>query len=615
MWNAFEFSGVNGTTPIDQHAFAFRTSVTTWNTPSETPSQAGDLALVAMLPVKSGLTWSNAAGWTVDIATETWSGEVLQELVTSTSPVSESSTLSSSSTYGYAAIVLLNPGTIGTSPSPSPSPSTSPSPGAKVDWPTWGMKATRNSYNPVEKTLTTSNVGTLHQIWHFTTGGVITAAPVIAANVSVPTGGTRDILYVGDHHANFYALDANTGAQVWSATKQTTFVDPTKTVCNDQPGGLYGIGGSATIDRQRGTVYFVDGPGNLYGYDLATSTQKAGPAAMYPLQNGVNITNDYGALNEDINAGVIYVPAGAHCGMGTYGGVDRYSIASGAVAHFYTEGGPPNLLGGVWGPGGVTIDPRSTSNPAMNNIFFVTGDGAVGTGKYPFSAVRLTEALGVVSANAPNTSLSGDWDFGDSPLVITPSSSSGCGRTLVIAEAKTSITYVWDADNIAAGPLQSFHLGSADQNGQNIGTAAYDPTTNMVFMPNGSDAGTATPGMPSLHHGLIAFTVTSSCQLAFVWQQPVGPNQVHDGPPAPPTVANGVVYYSDGIGTAGCSPIGTPSCSGSADFYAFNETSGATLLHLTFPVGLFTAPVVVNGKVYLTTWNGVGPGIVYALGL
>jgi hypothetical protein len=33
------------------------------------------------------------------------------------------------------------------------------------------------------------------------------------------------------------------------------------------------------------------------------------------------------------------------------------------------------------------------------------------------------------------------------------------------------------------------------------------------------------------------------------------------------------------------------------------------------PAGLFTPPVVVNGTVYLTSWNGEGPGIIYAFGI
>ena len=611
VWNAEEFSGVNNSTPIDRHGFTFINNSTSWVTPSETPTQGGDLAVVAMLPTTTAsLTWSsNSPGFTVDITGETWAGETLHEALTTTSPVSESSTLSGSS-FGYSAIVLLNPGTSGPPPTPP----------AKVDWPTWGMKPTRNSYNPVETTLTTANVGQLQQLWSHTLGGVITDAPVVAANVTGTSEGTADVLYIGDAHANFYALDANTGTQLWSKTLQTTTVNESATGCYDQPGGVYGIGGSQTIDRASSLVYLVDGVGNLYAYDLATGNLKVGPVPMWPDQNQngvmVNITNDYGALNEDATAGVIYVPSGAHCGLPNYGGMHTYSIASGTKNDWYTEGGPPNnTQGGVWGPGGAVIDPRSTPNPSMNNIYFGTAYGPIGAGEYPYSVVRLTEALGVVAANNPITkTCCPDLDFGDTPLVFTPSSSSGCTSTLVAAESKDSKLFVFNADAINSGPIQTIQLGTSSEDGENLGTAAYYPPLNMVYIGNGSDSPPGTN--PRTLHGLIAYTVTASCQLSLAWQvADIGPNQVVDGPPAPVTVANGILYYSDGVGTSGCSPVGNGNCSGSADFYAFNASSGAQLYHTTLPVGSFTEPVVVNGKIYLTSWNGQGPGIVYCYGL
>ena len=597
VWNAAEYSNVSA---IDQHGFSYLSNATAWSPPSETPAKAGDIAVVSMMPRTAGLSWTNPAGWSVDFgAQSTWSTELLQQTQAGTSSVSESSTLSAASP-GYAAIVLLAPS--GTAPA------------AKTDWPTWGMSAYRQSFNPSETALSTSTVSGLHQIWSMTAGGVFTDEPVVAANVSGTSVGTADIVFVGDAHANLYALNAQTGQPVWTKTLQSQFIDGHATAtsgCFDQPGGLYGIGGSPTIDRASSLIYTVDGMGNLYAFDLATGTQKVGPVAMWPFQNGVNITNDYGALNEDPLAGVVYVPAGAHCGFPNYGGVERYTIAGGAVAHFFTEGGPPAAYGGVWGPGGPVIDPRNAANTSMNNIYFGTGYGGIGAGKYAYSVVRLTESMSVSAANNPITPTFGpDLDFGDSPLVFTPAS-SGCGATLAAAESKNGILYLYNADSIGSGPIQTIQLGTYSESGINIGTAAYDPTKNLVFIQNGSDSSDTTTG---ILHGLVVFTVTSGCNLQLAWQQTVGPNLVTDGPPAPPAVANGVVYYADGPGS-GCSPVVTKTCTDVSDFYAFNETNGAMLMHATLPGPLFTQPVVVNGHVYLTTWNGAGPGMVYAFGL
>jgi outer membrane protein assembly factor BamB len=143
-----------------------------------------------------------------------------------------------------------------------------------------------------------------------------------------------------------------------------------------------------------------------------------------------------------------------------------------------------------------------------------------------------------------------------------------------------------------------------------LGTAAYDPTRNLVYINNGGDSTT----LP-IKHGLVVFTLTSGCRLKLAWQATVGPNNENDGPPAPPTVANGVVYYADGPGSH-CTPVGGSGCGAlPADFNAYNATSGALLFHTTVPGALFTPPVVVNGRVYITSWNGQGPGIVYCFGL
>jgi hypothetical protein len=494
---------------------------------------------------------------------------------------------------------------------------------AQDQWVTWGKTAYRNSYNPTETTLTSSNVSGLKLLWQTTLGGVITDEPIVVANVAGTSEGPVDVLYVGDAHANLYAINAGTGKVLWSKTLQTEAIngnssDPAQQYCFDQPGGLYGIGGTPVADPASNTVYAVDGMGYLYGFDLATGNQKfkAGPVWPYDTSdNDLNITNDYGALNEDVRNGVVYIPGGAHCGNENYGGVARYTISSGSITNWYTMGGPPNVFGGVWGPGGPVIDPRDATNPSSDNVYFGTAFGQTppGANQYPYSVVRLTESLSVNSAsvNPVDATWPADLDFGDTPLVFAPAASSGCGTAmLAAAESKNGKLYLFNADNLDAGPTQTIQLGTLSQDGINLGTAAYDPTRNLFYVNNGSDSSAG-----SIDHGLIAFTLASNCQLQVAWQETVGPNKEIDGPPAPPTVANGVVYYADGPGS-NCSPVGNSGCGAApADFNAYNATSGALLFHTTVTGPLFTAPVVVNGRVYVTSWNGSGPGVVYCFGL
>ncbi len=494
---------------------------------------------------------------------------------------------------------------------------------AQDQWVTWGKSPYRNSYNPTETTLTASNVSGLKPRWHTQLGGVITGEPVVVANVNGTSEGTVDVLYVGDAHANLYAMNAGTGQVLWtksllSETIDGSSSDPAQHGCFDQPGGVYGIGGSPVADPARNTVYTVDGMGYLYGFNLATGAQalRAGPMWPYDASdNNFNITNSYSALTEDVLHNVIYVPGGAHCGAENYGGVQQYNLASGAIKHWYSMGGPPSTFGGVWGPGGAVISPREATKPSSDNIYFGTGYGPTppGPGQYPYSIVRLNKNMTTNSAsiNPSGAKFPGDYDFGGTPLVFAPAAASGCAIPMLLAaESKDGVLYLFNAFDLSAGPVQTVQVGVTTEYGINLGTAAYDPTRNLIYINNGSNSSSL-----SITHGLVAFTLTSACRLSLAWQVAVGPNDNPDGPPSPPTVANGVVYYVDGPGSS-CTPVGNSGCGAApADFNAYNATSGALLFHTTVPGPLFTPPVVVNGLVYVTSWNGQGPGVVYCFGL
>ena len=80
--------------------------------------------------------------------------------------------------------------------------------------PTWSSSGqdlgdTRNQ--PNEVTINTSNVGSLVVKWSFTTGASVSATPAVA-------GGQ---VYFPDWAGNLYALDANTGQQIWQTQIST----------------------------------------------------------------------------------------------------------------------------------------------------------------------------------------------------------------------------------------------------------------------------------------------------------------------------------------------------------------------------------------------------------
>jgi outer membrane protein assembly factor BamB len=261
------------------------------------------------------------------------------------------------------------------------------------------------------------------------------------------------------------------------------------------------------------------------------------------------------------------------------------------------------------------VDPREATNSSEDTIYFGTAYGPTppSAGQYPYSVVRLNENMSVNSAsiNPVGATFPQDLDFGDTPLLFAPAAASGCGTAMLLAaESKNGVLYLYNADNLSGGPIQTIQLGTLSYDGVNLGSAAYDPTRNLLYINNGSNSSSL-----SIEHGLVAFTLNSSCQLSLAWQDTLGPSDEADGPPSPPTVANGVVYYADGPGSD-CTPVGNTGCGATtSDFNAYNASTGALLFHATVSGPLYTPPVVVNGHVYITSWDGQGPGIVYCFGL
>jgi polyvinyl alcohol dehydrogenase (cytochrome) len=110
----------------------------------------------------------------------------------------------------------------------------------ECQWPTWGQSEARRFSYPCESEIAPDTVGDLAQAWFFNTGDVVTATPAVV-------DGT---LYVGDWAGTFYAVDADTGDEIWSY--ETT---PHDTVYSGQ---IVSSASVAEID-ERQLVYFAGG--------------------------------------------------------------------------------------------------------------------------------------------------------------------------------------------------------------------------------------------------------------------------------------------------------------------------------------------------------------------
>ncbi len=117
----------------------------------------------------------------------------------------------------------------------------------------WGQKPTCGTYtpwaefhrhnmqrwNPCEKVLNVRNVGKLGLKWRYTTGLNVFSSPAVA----------NEVVYVGSEDGHLYALNAKTGAKLWSYA--TNFVDSSPAVAN-------------------GVVYFGSTDDNVYALNAST---------------------------------------------------------------------------------------------------------------------------------------------------------------------------------------------------------------------------------------------------------------------------------------------------------------------------------------------------------
>ncbi len=432
-----------------------------------------------------------------------------------------------------------------------------------TDWSTYGFDQARSGYNPNETTLGVGNVSGLHQLWTYDMGTVTIAQPAFASGVVVGTQ-TLDVVYQGSEHGHLVALNAADGSVIWDDD-----LGAVNTICTDIPDTIFGVSGTPAIDRSTNRLYETGGNGKVYAIDLSTGAIASG----WP----VAVTNDpahehvYGALT--MAAGNLYVATASYCDITPYHGhVVEIDIATHSrVASWFVVGKTVNG-GGIWGPGGVSVD------AATGHVFAATGNALTNPEHFGGAekVVELTSSLQGVGWNYPGLT-GGDVDFGATPILYQ---APGCPAQ-VTAKNKSGVLVTYTRGSVSSGPTQRLQVGNVGDWEFN-GIPAWDPITNSLYIGNSSDSSPYVEGM-------VALNVQADCTLALSWQ-----NSVSDPGPwssmSPPAVANGVVYYGNGVGNKA---------------YAFDAATGTKLWDSGSSIAgpIFAAPTVVNGRLYVGGWD------------
>jgi hypothetical protein len=498
---------------------------------------------------------------------------------------------------------------------------------------TYHYDIARDGLNATETILTQANVNSAQfgKIGFDTVDGKVDAAPLYLANVVIGNQ-LHNVLYVATEHGSVYGFDADSGVQLW----KTSILGSGETTSDDhgcsQITPEIGITSTPVIDRKQGpngTIFTVgmskDANGKyhqrLHALDVTTGAEISGSpteiAATYPgtgdnTQNG-SVVFDPAQYAERaallLLNGNIYTGWTSHCDLGPYTGwVMGYSESTLQQTQLLNMT-PNGHEGSIWmSGGGMAAD-------SAGNIYFLDANGTFDTtfdangfpaqGDYGNAMVKLSTTSGKLVVvdyfemyNGVSES-SEDLDLGSGGPLLLPD----------LTDANQKIFHLI----VGAGKDKNIYLGDRDNLGKfNPATAPMD--SNIYQQLTGAMAGLVYSS-PAYFNGVLylaadgdslkAFPVTHA-QLA-TNPSSVSPTKFGHPGPTPAISANGtqngIVWALDStLTSAGILHAYDPA---NLAHELYNSTQAANGRDSFGNGNKFITPMVVNGKVYVGTQNGV----------
>jgi polyvinyl alcohol dehydrogenase (cytochrome) len=416
------------------------------------------------------------------------------------------------------------------------------------DWPTWQGDTAGSRHNAAERRINPATAAKLKLKWAF-------AYPKSDSPVKSQPAVVGDRIFFGGPDGTFYALNADTGATLWTFT--LTSVDP-------------GAGGGVVLNGPavaRGKVYFGDSRGYVYALDQRTGKLRwARDTESHPFGWHTSSPLYY--------QGKIYI--GASSGENTggtdspcctfRGHIDALDAETGAqVWRYYTVPEPVQV--GTWPGGAARFEPSGAGvwsspviDPKTGILYVGTGQNYTGSAGDYDSLLALDARTGTVRwkqqvtdadtwrslCNEPdaegycpglNDGTALDYDIGATPNLFRVG-----GRTLVGVGQKSGVYHAFDAATgtvswrrqlsvpFPSGGISGIQWGSS-YDGHRLYVATYfadpgtlfalDPATGQVLWQTPNPADGCTTG------GAAAFPEV--CALAHTPAVTTSPGLVYEG--------------------------------------------------------------------------------------
>jgi outer membrane protein assembly factor BamB len=466
--------------------------------------------------------------------------------------------------------------------------------GSAGDWPQFDLDARHSGASAHETVIHRGNVATLHSIYSPTLPAIADGAPAFLANVATQQG-AKDLLFLTTKAGHVLALDAATGATVWSHRPAT---GPNYTTS------------SPAVDPGRQFVYSYALDGKVYKYPVGgdgTPVTTGGWPETATLKPDVEKgSSALSVVTANSGATYLYVANGGYPGdAGDYQGhITAIDLATGVqhvfnaacsdqTVHFVEVGnaGPDcngHVQNAIWARAGVVYDSDN------DKLFMATGNGdydgntgghdwgdsvfalrpdGTGNGGNPVDAYTPTEFQHLEDVDA---------DLGSTAPAILPAPAGSNVAHLGLQSGKDAQLRLLNLDNLSshAGGAGPGHLGgelqklALPQGGGVLTTPAawVDPVdgSTWAFVSNGS-------GISGLQ---LTLDGAGNPSLVSRWTVRSGGSS--------PIVVNGLLFYA-----------------GSGNLQALDPRTGAQLWNSTSIGGIhWESPIVAAGHLYVTDESG-----------
>jgi outer membrane protein assembly factor BamB len=487
----------------------------------------------------------------------------------------------------------------------------------------------RTGQNLQETILTTGNVNSssFGKLFAVPVDGIIDAEPLYLSSVSIPGKGTHNVVYAVTENDSVYAFDADAGTPLWQVSVLGSGESPSDDHGCGQISPQIGVTSTPVIDRAsgpRGTIYVVATSKNssniyfqrIHALDMTTGAEEfGGPVAVQAKYPGTGDNSHDGYVIFDpgqyaerqgllLLNHVLYTGWTSHCDQRPYTGwligYNESTLTQTSVLNLTPNGSE----GSIWQTGtGIASDGRS--------LFFLDANGTFDTdlnkkgfphkGDYGNAFLKVSIANNKLRVadyfNMSNTVQESDKDedLGSGGAVVLPAmkDSTGKVRRLAIGAGKDQNIYIVDRTNMGKFNPNNDNAIYQEIDGVLAGgewaTSAYFDG-NIYFGPVGNNL-----MQFQFSKARLSTSPHSKSAASFTY------------PGSTPSVSangssNGIVWA---IEHSDPNDVLHAYVAGNLANELYNSSQAVNQRDQFGSASHFGTPMIVNGKVYVGTTNGV----------